>query len=129
ICDDVNDCHTGSFLSDEYGCESSCPLEKDGDRFFKCKDGRCLPEVLRCDKKVDCLNGEDEFNCKFASCKNDGWQCRSGQCIPANKICDLKYDCLDKSDEINCGNNSCSNGERQCNNGQCIPSHWWCDWR
>ncbi|KAM3967355.1 serine protease nudel [Aphomia sociella] len=33
---------------------------------FKCKSGlfKCLPDKRVCDKIVDCLNGEDEINCK-----------------------------------------------------------------
>lgn len=30
---------------------------------FSCDDGRCLPIEQRCNRIVDCLNGEDEIQC------------------------------------------------------------------
>lgn len=32
---------------------------------FKCADGRCIDQSLRCDGRVDCANGDDEFNCSW----------------------------------------------------------------
>lgn len=31
--------------------------------FFKCEDGECLQEHLKCNGFVDCSNGEDELYC------------------------------------------------------------------
>jgi len=30
---------------------------------FRCQDGRCIPEDLKCDGRQDCRGGEDEQNC------------------------------------------------------------------
>ncbi|XP_045121392.1 G-protein coupled receptor GRL101-like [Portunus trituberculatus] len=132
ICDGYNDCHNGGYLSDEYGCETStCPGEttqSGGSRWFRCKDGRCLPPHLLCDHKPDCLHGEDEDNCSRTVCKSNEWLCESGQCIPAEARCDLVFHCLDKSDEIGCGVEACKGDSRRCGGGQCVPSSLWCDW-
>ncbi|XP_076044816.1 G-protein coupled receptor GRL101-like [Oratosquilla oratoria] len=142
ICDGRNDCHNGEYLSDEYGCGiDSCPPPlslsdwsderlDDGQGFFTCSEGRCLPVSLLCDHKADCLMGEDEEKCEWEPCGSGEWRCDSGQCIPKDLRCNLIFECLDKSDEMRCGeNHTCSHMERRCDNGQCVPVHWWCDWR
>ncbi|KAF6202510.1 hypothetical protein GE061_002906 [Apolygus lucorum] len=61
ICDGVNHCHNGYFLSDETGCgedSSSFDIE-----VYKCADNRTIPATLRCDFKYDCLDGDDEAGC------------------------------------------------------------------
>lgn len=39
---------------------------------FKCKSGlsKCLPLLRKCDKKVDCLDAEDESNCNFTDMRS-----------------------------------------------------------
>ncbi|XP_050712593.1 G-protein coupled receptor GRL101-like [Eriocheir sinensis] len=135
ICDRHNDSHTGGYLSDESGCETSpCPGEggpaESGVSWFRCTDGRCLPPHLQCDHNPDCLHGEDEANCSIpAACQDGEWRCESGQCIPDSARCDLAFQCLDKSDEIACGVEACEEGSRRCVGGQCIPAALWCDWK
>lgn len=40
------------------------------ERNFACEDGRLLPSKVRCDHKIDCLNGEDEENCESSNKNN-----------------------------------------------------------
>ena len=58
-----------------------------------------------CDRKSDCLGGEDERHCielEANTCHwNDGWRCGDGACIPASLLGNhfLEQVCLDQSDE------------------------------
>lgn len=56
---------------------------------------------LRCDNIRDCMNGDDEDECKF--CNYDEFKCLSDQiCITEKWLCDGYEDCIDGSDEKNC---------------------------
>ncbi|XP_068207301.1 G-protein coupled receptor GRL101-like isoform X2 [Palaemon carinicauda] len=140
ICDGFNHCHNGEQVSDETGCDnatSKCQVEKiNGLRGkstqtssgFLCGDGRCLPSDVICNRRFDCLNGEDEVGCPDIQCNEESsWQCFSGECISLTKRCDLTYDCEDKSDELNCEDNVCEEGQSRCWTGHCIPDSFWCD--
>lgn len=37
---------------------------------FSCDDGRCLPIEQRCNRIIDCLNGEDEIECYMSEVSN-----------------------------------------------------------
>ncbi|XP_042874255.1 G-protein coupled receptor GRL101-like isoform X2 [Penaeus japonicus] len=131
ICDSSPHClskelRSGNVVTEEYNCPTnkSQPC-KEG--YFACKDGRCLPANLRCDRKVDCLHGDDELLCPRTECQEGEWQCESGQCIRLENRCDLGFHCLDKSDEMNCDNHTCGKGYRQCQTGQCLLEEFWCD--
>jgi len=39
------------------------PPEVCGEREFTCEDGSCISSELVCDRKYDCSDGTDEFNC------------------------------------------------------------------
>ncbi|XP_064082332.1 G-protein coupled receptor GRL101-like [Macrobrachium nipponense] len=137
ICDGFNHCHNGEQVSDETGCENAnakCLLGKDdwaGEQSrpsrFLCSDGRCLPGDVVCNRRIDCLDGEDEADCPEIQCNEEDWQCSSGECVSQTSRCDLKFDCADKSDELNCENQVCGEGESQCWTGHCIPASLWCD--
>ncbi|KAG8223473.1 hypothetical protein J437_LFUL001967 [Ladona fulva] len=79
--------------------------------FFTCADNRSLPVKLKCDFKWDCIDGEDETDCRDpppcptgSRDKKVAWfRCNNGQCILEKQRCDLKYQCWDKSDEMGCG--------------------------
>ncbi|KAG8305466.1 hypothetical protein J6590_069358 [Homalodisca vitripennis] len=128
LCDGYNDCHNGNFLSDEFGCELSNRVVE-VTKLFRCQDGRYLPLLLRCDRKSDCLLGDDEVDCPAGNCTDDQFECTSGQCINAANRCDLKYDCYDRSDEHHCYGMPCEEGSRRCLlGGQCLSDQLWCDY-
>jgi len=39
------------------------PTEQCNEIEFRCEDGTCIPSRLVCDRKYDCRDGTDEFNC------------------------------------------------------------------
>ena len=39
------------------------PMEQCSQSDFTCEDGSCIPAQLVCDRKYDCQDGTDEFNC------------------------------------------------------------------
>lgn len=48
-----------SFSNSSYnGSAADCRPEQ-----FQCQDGSCVDKFRKCDKIVDCLNGEDEHDC------------------------------------------------------------------
>ncbi|XP_069175478.1 G-protein coupled receptor GRL101 [Procambarus clarkii] len=133
LCDGFNHCHNGDQLSDETGCaliddeREACRGAGQEGAWFTCSDGRCLPARLRCDRKMDCLKGEDESDCVTVECAAGEWQCVSGQCISEALRCDLHFDCYDKTDELNCSSDQCGSGQAKCHTGQCLPLSYWCD--
>jgi hypothetical protein len=66
----------------------------------------CLDWREICDRKIDCINGEDEQWCdqlEMTICPQNEYRCHyGGQCIPLSFSKDnrLSIDCLDGSDEI-----------------------------
>ena len=49
-------------------CTQDCP-----DNVFSCgTSGHCVPLSWRCDGTADCLNGADEMNCEYVTCKSFG---------------------------------------------------------
>lgn len=99
---------------------------------FSCRNGRCVPEKLKCDGKDDCLDGTDESKCDRSKnrcpagrrpagwvltpgsvsrpsalvlqrCSDFSFRCRDGRCISKqNPECDGRPDCEDGSDEDDC---------------------------
>lgn len=64
----------------------------------------CIDWREICDKKIDCINGEDELFCdelETNECNDDEYQCHNGQCIPSVFAQETmrSIDCLDGSDE------------------------------
>nr|ARK36624.1 G-protein coupled receptor GRL101 [Sagmariasus verreauxi] len=133
ICDGMNHCYSGNQVSDETGCllidkeNGKCEWAGEKGKWFPCSDGRCIPVRFLCDRKIDCLHGEDEYDCPSLECQEDEWQCTSGQCVPLTGRCDLSFHCRDKSDEMNCSEHQCGRGRVQCHTGQCLPEDYWCD--
>ena len=66
---------------------------------FACENGRCIPNIWKCDSENDCGDGSDEG--PFCAEKTNTWDftCNNQRCIPKSWICDGDDDCLDNSDE------------------------------
>ncbi|CAK1540103.1 unnamed protein product [Leptosia nina] len=85
---------------------------------FRCTSGACLPITSRCNRLIDCPDGEDEHACSCA----DYLRAEFSQ----SKICDGIVDCWDYSDEKKC--EWCEDGQYVCANArQCIEMSKVCD--
>ncbi|XP_065055467.1 low-density lipoprotein receptor-related protein 4-like isoform X1 [Rhopilema esculentum] len=107
----------------------------------KCKDGQwkclnsssCIPVSWKCDGRVDCSNGTDEYNCGKTTCPLNNFTCKDGTCIPKRWRCDGDPDCGDNSDEESCKvstkeTKQCNDNEWKClNSSDCIHVSWKCD--
>ncbi|XP_077127175.1 low-density lipoprotein receptor-related protein 12 isoform X2 [Ranitomeya variabilis] len=83
---------------------------------FRCDNGKCLSETLKCNHMDDCGDGSDEKLCAklsrpteaaFQPCASSQFQCLSRftkayTCLPNSVKCDGNIDCLDLGDEIDC---------------------------
>ncbi|GAB1600041.1 G-protein coupled receptor GRL101-like, partial [Argonauta hians] len=127
LCDGFNDCKNTWKGTDESFCvnsNASCNMFKSN---FMCDEGRCLPSLVQCNTFIECLNGEDEFNCTLQQCSEKQFRCSDNRCIDKEYRCDGKGDCHDRSDEHNCETFKCRPGHKKCQGGQCIPEAKWCD--
>ncbi|XP_053210368.1 very low-density lipoprotein receptor-like [Panonychus citri] len=116
ICNDLTDCKKLSFKTVCSRCSEDT---------FSCNSKICIPKNWKCDKIVDCPNGEDEKDCKHKNCTPTEFQCGNDRCIDESLYCNGVDDCGDRSDEKSCSNKTASN------NFNCrrlyIPSSWHCD--
>ncbi|CAL8147958.1 unnamed protein product [Orchesella dallaii] len=123
VCDTIPDCDD---MSDEL--PSSCPACRSGE--FRCDDGRCIPEYLKCNRNNDCSRGEDERNCRVpVTCRPDQFQCGDGRCIQDSYVCDGHSDCADRSDESRCipPEPTCRENQFSCQTGGCVDLRARCD--
>lgn len=80
----------------------------------------CRVQEFRCDSRVDCLDGSDEWRCAGApttsapaasstaradDCAAPALRCDNGsRCVPLPQLCDGERDCADGADEADrCG--------------------------
>ncbi|XP_046973357.1 prolow-density lipoprotein receptor-related protein 1 [Vanessa cardui] len=99
------------------------------DHEFQCDNRECIRKEFRCDSRVDCLDGSDEWNCETiqttpatttttttasaggeAECVAPAMRCDNGsRCVPLLQLCDGARDCADGADEADrCGEPMCA---------------------
>ncbi|XP_063395305.1 mucin-2-like [Cydia fagiglandana] len=92
--------------------------ECDNSTSFRCSSGACLPLTSRCNRLLDCADGEDERACSCADYLRADFA--------DAKICDGVVDCWDYSDENRC--EWCSEDQYVCANAkQCVEQLRVCD--
>ncbi|XP_047540379.1 prolow-density lipoprotein receptor-related protein 1-like [Vanessa atalanta] len=99
------------------------------DHEFQCDNRECIRKEFRCDSRVDCLDGSDEWNCETiqttpatttttvstsvsgeTECVAPAMRCDNGsRCVPLQQLCDGARDCADGADEADrCGEPMCA---------------------
>lgn len=68
---------------------------------FRCNDGTCIDQMLRCNLKIDCPDQSDEHGCR--ACTPDQFRCNNGHCLNLARRCDGIEDCVHGEDEELCG--------------------------
>ncbi|XP_018016823.1 atrial natriuretic peptide-converting enzyme, partial [Hyalella azteca] len=91
---------------------------------FKCANGRCIRDVLRCDGGNDCGHDSDDSD-ERDCCKGDHFVCGDGRCIHKRNECDGWTHCGDWSDEKHC---ACRSDQFKCpETFRCIDEELRCD--
>ncbi|KAK1805090.1 hypothetical protein P4O66_019150 [Electrophorus voltai] len=104
--------------------EASCAVDE-----FHCANGKCIPELWKCNTMDECGDNSDEELCarlgpaaaassssfSFQPCAPDQFPCLSRYtrvytCLPQALRCDGSVDCQDLGDEVDCAAPAC--GER-----------------
>ncbi|XP_053190234.1 LOW QUALITY PROTEIN: low-density lipoprotein receptor-related protein 12 [Scomber japonicus] len=91
---------------------SSCDVDQ-----FHCSNGKCIPDLWRCNSMDECGDNSDEELCvdspfSFQPCSLNQFPCLSRYtriytCLPHSLRCDGSIDCQDLGDEIDCDVPTC----------------------
>lgn len=68
---------------------------------WKCDDGTCIDQILRCNSKADCPDNSDETGCN--QCTSDQFRCNNGSCVSLAARCNGQSECEHGEDEKHCG--------------------------
>ncbi|XP_040834461.1 low-density lipoprotein receptor-related protein 8 isoform X8 [Ochotona curzoniae] len=113
-------------LRGSQGPAPECPEDQ-----FRCRNGRCIPSVWRCDEDDDCSDNSDEDDCPKKTCADSDFTCDNGHCIPERWKCDGLEECPDGSDEskATCTQQECPAEKLSCGptSHKCVPASWRCD--
>ncbi|XP_069843299.1 low-density lipoprotein receptor-related protein 8 isoform X12 [Dipodomys merriami] len=113
-------------LPDGQGPAKECEVDQ-----FRCRNGRCIPSVWRCDEDDDCSDNSDEDDCPKKTCADSDFTCDNGHCIPERWKCDGEEECPDGSDEwkATCTRQVCPAEKLSCGptSHKCVPASWRCD--
>ncbi|XP_074190850.1 low-density lipoprotein receptor-related protein 8 isoform X9 [Rhinolophus sinicus] len=107
------------------------PVKECEEDQFRCRNGRCIPSVWRCDEDDDCSDNSDEDECPKKTCMDSDFTCDNGHCIPERWKCDGEEECSDGSDEFEatCTKQVCPAEKLSCGptSHKCVPTSWRCD--
>ncbi|XP_062047352.1 low-density lipoprotein receptor-related protein 8 isoform X8 [Lepus europaeus] len=110
---------------------SQGPVQECEEHQFRCRNGRCIPSVWRCDEDDDCSDNSDEDDCPKKTCADSDFTCDNGHCIPERWKCDGEEECPDGSDESKaaCTKQECPAEKLSCGptSHKCVPASWRCD--